>query len=73
MEAIQQTLTALYVALARPPVARRPADDNAVDDPAAIRFLQSLTHNEDDTPEVQITRPDYAWWDEINTLDAKAH
>jgi hypothetical protein len=83
MEAIQQILTALYVALgeaAGGPKAMRTANqvlrdaiaDNAVDDPAAIRFLQSLAH-EDDTPEVQITRPDYAWWDEINTLDAKAH
>ena len=41
--------------------------DNAVDDPAAIRFLQSLAHDQDDAPEVQ------AWWNEINTLDAKAH
>ena len=78
MEAIQQILTALYVALgeaAGGPKAMRTANqvlrdaiaDNAVDDPAAIRFLQSLAHDQDDAPEVQ------AWWNEINTLDAKAH
>ena len=84
MEAIQQILTALYVALgeaAGGPKAMRTANqvlrdaiaDNAVDDPVAIRFLQSLAHDEDDTREVQITRPDYARSNEINTLPAKAH
>ena len=71
MEAIQQILTTLYVALgeaAGGPKAMRTANqvlrdaiaDNAVDDPATIRFLQSLAHDEDDTPEVQITRPNIA-------------
>ena len=83
MNTFQQVIYALYVALteAAGPSALRVANrvlrdaiaEGVIDDPRAISVLEPLAHDEDDTSEVQITRPDYASWDEINTLDAKAH
>jgi hypothetical protein len=84
METIKQVMAALYVALgeaAGGPQAMRVANrvlrdaiaDRAVDDPVAIELLESISHDEDDMPEIQILPPECRWWDEINSLAATAH
>jgi hypothetical protein len=84
VETIKQVMAALYVALgeaAGGPKAMRVANrvlrdaiaDCAVDDPVAIEILASLAHDEDDADEIQISRTDYRWWDEINALATTAH
>ena len=83
MHTFQQVIHALYVALteAAGPSALRVANkvlrdaiaEGLIDDPRAISVLEPLAHDEDDTPEVQITRADYAWWDQIKRLNRSTH
>ena len=80
METIRQVMSALYVALgeaAGGPAAMRVANrvlrdaiaDCAIDDPLAIEILESLSHDEDGTPAIELARPEFEWWEYINTLE----
>jgi hypothetical protein len=89
MEGLRQALCMIYVALAEAAggdavlrqaneIIRDGLEDGVIDDPDGAWILDGIvegTERELKTigREIQIERPEYRWWDEINTLAATAH